>query len=411
MKTFRIFLVLLSLLGLRLNAATDSIPRPDHVVIIILENRAYEQVIGDTSLKYIRSLGDSGALFTKSYGLYHPSVRNYLTMFSGSDQGVPANISNPSTGFPYKTRNLAASMIKKGFTFKGYTENLKYPGYSGGDTVGGYGRRHSPWVYWQGTDSNQIDSMLSLNMDSFPKDYSKLPNLCFFVGNLNHILHNDTTAKGKKYCDNWLKSKIDSYAKWSLKHNSLLVLTFDEDDNKHSNHIYTVFYGQKVKKGKYTEKITHYNILRTFEKMYAINPPMGTYDSTQKAIIDCWDTTHPVVIDTTSKDTTTTTDTTHHDTTHHDTTVTAIRYARGGNAQVSIYPNPANSILHLTTANNALARASARLYISDFSGRILLDREMCAAETSIDVSTLPPGVYLLRYQDAEKVWNGKFVKE
>ena len=42
--------------------------------------------------------------------------------------------------------------------------------------------------------------------------------------------------------------------------------------------------------------------------------------------------------------------------------------------------------------------------------RILLTQKIIATESTIDVSTLASGIYLLRYQDADRVWNGKFVK-
>ena len=78
---------------------------------------------------------------------------------------------------------------------------------------------------------------------------------------------------------------------------------------------------------------------------------------------------------------------------------------------ISIYPNPANSILYLQTNNNSLARASARVYVSDLSGKTLMNQQIHSQQTSIDVLTLPSGIYLIRYQDNEKVWNGKFEKE
>ncbi len=384
MKKLKIALLFFLSFPVLTKAVTDSIPRPDHVVIIVLENRAYEQVIGDTSLKYLNFLADSGALFTQSYGLFHPSVRNYLVMYSGSDQGVSPKLSNITTGFPFKTSNLGASLVKAGFTFKGYTENLPYPGYSGGTTAYGFARRHSPWIYWQGTDTNQIDSMVSVSSDSFPADYSKLPNVSYLVPSLDNDMHNDSTPKGKQQCDDWIKNKAGGYAKWALTHNSLLIVTFDEDDVKYNNHIYTAIYGQKVIKGKYADTVTHYNVLRTLEAMYGLTPHVGNYDSTQKAIRYCWDTS---------------------------SIVTGIFNADPGNSIISLYPNPANSILYLQTINNSLARASARVYVSDLSGKIILNQEINSQETSIDISTLSSGIYLIRYQDDERVWNGKFVKE
>ena len=56
------------------------------------------------------------------------------------------------------------------------------------------------------------------------------------------------------------------------KHNSLLIVTFDEDDyvTKNGNQIPTIFYGAKLIPGTYKEQINHYNIFHTLESMYGL---------------------------------------------------------------------------------------------------------------------------------------------
>ena len=55
---------------------------------------------------------------------------------------------------------------------------------------------------------------------------------------------------------------------WAKANNSLLVLTWDEDNYLGSNQIATVFSGAKVKQGKYGGAYNHYNLLRTFEDLF-----------------------------------------------------------------------------------------------------------------------------------------------
>ena len=84
------------------------------------------------------------------------------------------------------------------------------------------------------------------------------------------------------------------------------------------------------------------------------------------------------------------------------------------NEEFFFYPNPTNSKLYfkLTSPITPLTRREepARATITDINGRILLTQKIIATESTIDVSTLASGIYLLRYQDADRVWNGKFVK-
>ena len=98
-------------------------------------------------------------------------------------------------------------------------------------------------------------------------------------------------AAGVEESDGTQKN-LDAYYQWSRTHNSLLIVTFDESDNKSyylgltnpfvlprnqvkrdlQNHIPTIFAGAHIKSGDYHEGkgITHVNILRTLEAMYGL---------------------------------------------------------------------------------------------------------------------------------------------
>jgi len=73
-----------------------------------------------------------------------------------------------------------------------------------------------------------------------------------------------------------------------MTNNSLLIITWDEDDGSEGNQIPTIFYGASVKPGQYSEKITHYNVLRTIEQMYKLKH-LGSAASA-KPIKDVWKT-------------------------------------------------------------------------------------------------------------------------
>lgn len=59
---------------------------------------------------------------------------------------------------------------------------------------------------------------------------------------------------------------------WASQHNSLLILTWDEDDRSAKNKIPTVFVGPMVKSGSYRVKSNHYTVLRTVEDLYGLQP-------------------------------------------------------------------------------------------------------------------------------------------
>lgn len=271
---------------------SNSIPKPDHVVIVIEENHGYDQIIGTENAPYINQLADEGALFTNSHAVTHPSQPNYLAFFSGSLQGVTGDRCLKDTT-PFTTPNLGAALIKAGYTFKGYAETLpdpsfmdcyynKVPGYD-------YARKHAPWVNWIGDKQNNMPEAVSQPLTNFPSDYNKLPTVSFVIPNEGNDMHNiglngDTAAILR--ADQWLKDHLLGYIQWAKTHNSLFILTFDEDqgDDLDPNRIPTIMAGAMVEPGKYNDSIDHYSVLRTLEDMYHLAPSGNAVAESIKSI-------------------------------------------------------------------------------------------------------------------------------
>jgi acid phosphatase len=72
--------------------------------------------------------------------------------------------------------------------------------------------------------------------------------------------------------DAWMRHKLDSYVAGAATHNSLLILTFDEDNGTDGNHIPTLVLGAGVRPGDRPERVDHYAILRTIEDLYGLAP-------------------------------------------------------------------------------------------------------------------------------------------
>ncbi|WP_318552057.1 alkaline phosphatase family protein [Kitasatospora fiedleri] len=259
-------------------SAAAAVPRPDHVVIVLFENKDYSTIIGSANAPYVNSLAAQGASFTQSYGVTHPSQPNYLALFSGSQQGVtddscPKNF----TG----TANLGSQLLSAGYTFKGYSEALPSTGYTGCSS-GTYQRKHAPWV-----DFDNVPGANSVPFSTFPTDYGKLPTVSFVTPDMCNDMHDCAVGTG----DTWLKNNLDGYAQWAKTHNSLLIATFDEDNFSSVNQIATVMVGEKVRPGAYAEQINHYSVLRTLEDAYGLAPLGSAAGATP--ITDVWTTSPP----------------------------------------------------------------------------------------------------------------------
>ena len=232
------------------------LPRPLHVVVVVMENHAFNEIIGTPQARYVNSLARRGALLTRSYAVTHPSEPNYLALFSGSTHGVSGDPCPTTLNAP----NLAADLIGKHLTFAGYAEGLPAPG-SQVCWHGEYARKHVPW-----TDFRNVPAGMNLPFSSFPQDFAQLPTVSFVIPNLCSDMHDCPVATG----DAWLRTHIDRYAQWAMTHDSLLIVTFDEDDGSQSNQIATIFVGQQVKPGRYSKPVDHYNVLRTIEQAYGL---------------------------------------------------------------------------------------------------------------------------------------------
>jgi acid phosphatase len=257
------------LAGVLPRAGVAALPAYDHVVIAIEENRAYSEIIGSPSAPYINSLAAQGALFTSSYAIQHPSEPNYLELFSGSNQGV--NDDDTYTPPAFTTPNLGAALLAKGYTFGGYSESLPSVGFTDSSytTVPGqnqYVLKHNPWVNWQDAPTNGIPAAANMPFTSFPGNYASLPTVSFVVPNEQNDMHDGSISQA----DTWLNTNLSGYATWAMTHNSLLVVTWDEDDGNGDNRIATIFAGADVTTGQFSETINHYNVLRTVEDMYGL---------------------------------------------------------------------------------------------------------------------------------------------
>ncbi len=253
--------ILLSLYGT--SCLAEKLPRPDHVVVVIEENRSFDQIMDKIKKdSYIHALAKRGTLFTQSYAITHPSQPNYLALFSGSTHGVIDNY----CPFNFTGDNLATALIDKGLTFTSYAEFMPVAGFLK-CMSGPYQRKHNPVTNWQGS---RLPASVNLTFDDFPQDFSKLPTVSFVIPEQNNDMHDGSFATA----DEWLKTHIAPYVEWAFKNNSLLILTWDEDNGATGNHIVTIFIGPMVKTGSSAQRIDHYTVLRTLLDFYDL-PAVG----------------------------------------------------------------------------------------------------------------------------------------
>lgn len=249
-----------------------AVPPFRHVLIVVLENKSDSQVIGTRTAPYLTSLAHKGALFTNSHGIRHPSQPNYLALFSGSTQGL----TDDSCPHTYTGPNLASELSAAGLSFAGFAEGLPALDPTA-CAMGRYARKHVPWANFP-----DLPAAVNRSFADFPPDFAALPTVSFVIPDMCDDMHNCPVKTG----DAWVRANLDGYVRWATAHESLLIVTFDENDGSPDNKIATIFAGAHVKPGTYPEKIDHYTVLRTVEDAYGLSHA-GT-SAARSPVADVW---------------------------------------------------------------------------------------------------------------------------
>jgi len=259
--------------------AEPSVPRLDHVIVVIMENRSYDQT---RHASYTASLIASGSSFSASTAITHPSLPNYLALWSGSTQGVTDDACPPA-GSPYAVENLGHACEASGRTWRTYSEDLPATGSQVCAANGRlYTRKHDPWTEFSNLDHSceraYPDLARAIAGDS-------LPNLAFVIPNNCHNTH-DEHACDVAAGDAWLAANLPKMIS-AAGPRGLVILTWDEDDFTVANRILTVFSGPGVKRGYVSARpITHYTVLRTL--CDALDLPAFGAGAKEAPITDVW---------------------------------------------------------------------------------------------------------------------------
>ncbi|MDP4239392.1 MAG: alkaline phosphatase family protein [Bacteroidota bacterium] len=373
--SFRFVLVLL-ISHANLVMSQTILPRPDHIVIVIMENHSFNQIIGSSAAPYINSLANDtlSALFTQSYGVTHPSQPNYLALYSGNTQGITDDLV-PSNN-PFTTPNIGKQLINSGKTFTTYSEDLPGVGYNG-ETSGYYARKHSPASNWIGTGTNQIPPTTNQSFAAFPSsNFKSLPTVCFIMPNLLNDMHDGADPAKITRGDQWISNNMNSYVQWAKANNSLFILTFDEDNTLSSNHIATIFTGRMIQSGQYTTRINHYTIFHTLEKLYGL-PTIG--DSIAYPPINfCWKKNY---------------------------LPNSLLNLPDNTLDGLIYPNPCNGFFYIELSD--YQHATAELY--HLNGEFIQVCPLVSKETEIKTDGLNKGLYLVKIRNKEGIIQRKII--
>lgn len=245
-------------------------PAADHVFLIVLENHAFNQVIGSPFMPYLNSLATQHSLAMNYFANTHPSIGNYFMLTTG-------NIETNNDAF---TGTVSSDSIPRAFaaagkTWKAYMESLPSVGYTGGD-VYPYFKHHNPFAYMTDVLGSSAETANLVPFTQLSSDLTAgaLPSFGFIAPNAEDDAHDCPT--GGSACldtdkltaaDNWLKTHIDPLIHSPALANSVFIIVFDEsldvDLVNGGGQVAMVMAGSHVKAGfKSTTLFQHQSTLR-----------------------------------------------------------------------------------------------------------------------------------------------------
>lgn len=270
-------------------AAKPLIPNFKHIVIIVLENKEFGTVIGNSLMPNYNRLARDYTLLTQYYAVTHPSLPNYLAVIGGDTFGITTDCNTCFVNAP----SLPDMIEATGRTWKTYQEDMPAPCYLGDTAI--YAQKHNPFIYFDPIRMNTARcerSIVPLTTLQTDLDAGTLPNFIFITPNLCNSSHDCSLD----ITDAWLTDLLGRLipALDASSDSYLIVMLFEEGQGNHSccglpleagGRVPVVLYSPLVKNGfEDATPYTHYSLLKTISTAWGL-PLLGHAAEDNNALI------------------------------------------------------------------------------------------------------------------------------
>ncbi len=328
-------------------AADRAIPRYAHIVVIVEENKNYEQIHDPKVAPNIAGLAAAYGDAVQFFSEVHPSEANYVALLGGDTFGIHdddafychAGLVDPfcpGAGKPgyadhtVRTPSLAQQLEGAGLSWKGYYEDLPAPGslayiandpaYADGTkTTAFYAAKHSGFLNFAAVQDDPRLAEHIVGFGQLDEDLAadQLPNFALIVPNQCNEMHGLVAAKLPPNCIatdvpglihrgdvvvGELVKRIQATSAWRGRANMAIVITFDEGagrtregccavtpdapSNFGGGHIPTIVITNHGPRGVTDETpYNHYSLLRTFEDAFRLSGRLGHSGDTAKGVL------------------------------------------------------------------------------------------------------------------------------
>lgn len=267
--------------------ATASLPpsRSSHVIVIVMENAEYGEVIASPDAPYVNRLARRYGLATQSFAIRHPSLPNYLALTSGSTHGI----SSDCTGCGVSAPNIVDQLQGAGISWKAYLEDVPRPCFTGA-SAGGYAKKHNPFAYYADVihAPGRCGRLVGFGALAADLRSGSLPTYAWVSPNLCDDGHDCGVAAG----DRFLARTVPALLR-ELGPRGFLVLTWDEGSSDAAcchgatgGRVATIVAGPEVRPGaRSNAPVDHYGVLATIERALGL-PALGAGADARSGSLD-----------------------------------------------------------------------------------------------------------------------------
>jgi phosphatidylinositol-3-phosphatase len=265
----------------------QNVPRSSHVWVINEENHGYKDIVGNSQMPYYNQLIQLYGLATQFYSDQHGSLPALMWFVAGA----PVTTNEDTTSCQHSEDNVVRELLKRGYSWRAYEEDLPYAGYDGleGGTDDYYYRRHNPLIDFTDVCPTTGQNLNIVHSRQMATDFAdgKDVNYAWITPDIMDDAHSGSLEAA----DHWLQDHVPAILarpEFGSGGDGILYIVWDESDLSGDNacsatvstgcggHTATLVIGPEVKPG-FKSSITYHNenVLATVCAAMGLSPCPG----------------------------------------------------------------------------------------------------------------------------------------
>jgi hypothetical protein len=285
-------------------AADLTVPKYDHIVLIIEENTGFNQVIGNSLAPNINNFANTYGLATQYFTVGDPSAPNYVAMLGGNFFGIADN--NPYFTHTIDKPSLMSQLEGASLTWKGYFQSMPYAGFRGPcypnrcngvpDFDSLYSAKHNGLLYFKSVQTSATERAKMVPFQALTADLANPPAFMYIVPDQCHDMHGsppycvDSGNTGDNSFNHLVRvaddmlgqmvSQIMGAPFWSKGNNAIFITAEQGPDGDTSGccdavpgtgNVATIVITSHGPRGlKDPTPYNHYSLLKTFQKAFGL---------------------------------------------------------------------------------------------------------------------------------------------